>query len=149
MAAGESGAAFLEEIARQGRVRIPTITDPRGIDLGKADRLGHTAAMQSLERRLIAALERLGVLMTNTCINYQTILPPTRGEHLAMGDTGVAIYCNSVFGARTNFEGGPSALAAGLPGCRADRPHAALRDAPGRRAAWHAARGRWRRGRKT
>jgi predicted aconitase len=54
------------------------------------------------------------VLMTNTCINYQTILPPVRGEHLALGDTGVAIYCNSVLGARSNFEGGPSALAAGL-----------------------------------
>jgi predicted aconitase len=54
--------------------------------------------------------------MTDTCINYQTIMPPVRGEHLAMGDTGVAIYSNSVFGARTNFEGGPSALAAGLTG---------------------------------
>src|ERR1700730_3634636 len=43
-------------------------------------------------------------------------MPPTRGEHLAMGDTGVVIYCNSVFGARSNFEGGPSALAAGLTG---------------------------------
>lgn len=113
---GEAGAAFLEGIVGQGKVRIPTITDPRGIDLGKADQLGHTAGMQALERRIIAALERLGVLMTNTCINYQTILPPTRGEHVAMGDTGVAIYCNSVFGARTNFEGGPSALAAGLTG---------------------------------
>ena len=54
--------------------------------------------------------------MTNTCINYQTILPPVRGEHLAMGDTGVVIYSNSVQGARSNFEGGPSALAAGLTG---------------------------------
>lgn len=111
---GEAGASFLEGL--EGRVRIPTITDPRGIDFGKADQLGHTAAMQGLERRMIAALERLGVLMTNTCINYQTIMPPTRGEHIAMGDTGVAIYCNSVFGARTNYEGGPSALAAGLTG---------------------------------
>ena len=34
--------------------------------------------------------------MTNTCINYQTILPPVRGEHLAFGDTGVVIYSNSV-----------------------------------------------------
>jgi predicted aconitase len=56
------------------------------------------------------------VLMTNTCINYQTVLPPVRGEHLAMGDTGVVIYSNSVQGARSNFEGGPSALAAGLTG---------------------------------
>ena len=54
--------------------------------------------------------------MTNTCINYQTILPPVRGEHLAFGDTGVVIYCNSVQGARSNFEGGPSALSAGLTG---------------------------------
>ena len=54
--------------------------------------------------------------MTNTCINYQTILPPVRGEHLAIGDTGVVIYSNSVMGARSNFEGGPSALAAGLTG---------------------------------
>jgi predicted aconitase len=39
-----------------------------------------------------------------------------RGEHLALGDTGVVIYSNSVLGARSNFEGGPSALAAGLTG---------------------------------
>jgi len=33
-----------------------------------------------------------------------------------MGDTGVVTYSNSVFGARSNFEGGPSALAAALTG---------------------------------
>jgi predicted aconitase len=54
--------------------------------------------------------------MTNTCVNYQTIMPPVKGEHVAYGDTGVVIYCNSVLGARSNFEGGPSALAAGLTG---------------------------------
>ena len=31
-------------------------------------------------------LVRLGVAMTDTCINYQTIQAPTRGEHLAFGD---------------------------------------------------------------
>jgi len=54
--------------------------------------------------------------MTDTCINYQTIMPAVRGEHMAFGDTGVVIYSNSVLGARSNFEGGPSALAAGLTG---------------------------------
>ena len=72
--------------------------------------------MAAIEARAIAAFEALGVLMTNTCINYQTVLPPVRGEHLALGDTGVVIYSNSVMGARSNFEGGPSALAAGLTG---------------------------------
>jgi predicted aconitase len=72
--------------------------------------------MLDLERRAIAAFEALGILMTDTCINYQTIMPPVRGEHVAYGDTGVVIYCNSICGARSNFEGGPSALSAGLTG---------------------------------
>jgi len=117
---GEAGVAFLEGLATQPeverRVRVPTLTDPRGLDLQTYKRLGQTEAMASLEARAIAALRAFGVLMTDTCINYQTIMPPTRGEHLAMGDTGVVIYSNSVFGARSNFEGGPSALAAALTG---------------------------------
>jgi predicted aconitase len=55
-------------------------------------------------------------MMTDTCINYQTVQPATLNEHVAFGDTGVVIYSNSVCGARSNFEGGPSALAAGLTG---------------------------------
>ena len=35
---------------------------------------------------------------------------------MAFGDTGVVIYSNSVCGAYSNFEGGPSALSAGLTG---------------------------------
>jgi predicted aconitase len=117
---GEAGVTFLENLAAlpqaESRVRVPTITDPRGLDFAIYKRLGQTEAMAALEARAIAALRAFGVLMTDTCINYQTILPPVRGEHLAMGDTGVVIYSNSVFGARSNFEGGPSALAAGLTG---------------------------------
>ena len=117
---GEAGIRFLESLAAapetERRVRIPTLTDPRGLDFQVYKKLGQTDAMAALEARTIAALKSFGVLMTDTCINYQTILPPTRGEHLAMGDTGVVIYSNSVFGARSNFEGGPSALAAALTG---------------------------------
>jgi len=117
---GPAGVEWLERMARlpakERRVRIPTITDPRGTDFAATDRLKHQPWMLDLERRAIAAFEALGVLMTNTCINYQTIMPPVRGEHVAYGDTGVVIYSNSVCGARSNFEGGPSALSAGLTG---------------------------------
>ncbi len=117
---GAAGVKWLERHGRlpaeQRRVRNSTITDPRGTDFAAAARLRQQAWMVDLERRAIAALEALGVLMTNTCINYQTIMPPVRGEHCAYGDTGVVIYCNSVCGARSNFEGGPSALSAGLTG---------------------------------
>jgi predicted aconitase len=117
---GVAGVEWLERWAtlpaEQRRVRVPTITDPRGTDFASAHKLKHQPWMLELERRAIAAFEALGVLMTDTCINYQTIMPPVRGEHCAYGDTGVVIYSNSVCGARSNFEGGPSALSAGLTG---------------------------------
>jgi predicted aconitase len=117
---GEAGVRWLEGLAAatQGQrgVRIPTITDPRGTDFSKAAFLEHTPSILNLERRAIAAFVKLGVLMTDTCINYQTIQAPTRNEHVAFGDTGVVIYSNSICGARSNFEGGPSALSAGLTG---------------------------------
>jgi predicted aconitase len=117
---GEAGVRFLEGLAAapeaERRVRVPTITDPRGIDFAVYRRLGQSDWMAALESRAIDALRAFGVLMTDTCINYQTIMAPVRGEHLAYGDTGVVIYSNSVLGARSNFEGGPSALAAALTG---------------------------------
>jgi predicted aconitase len=117
---GVAGVEWLERLAalpdNARCVRIPTITDPRGTDFAAAARLKQQDWMLALERRAITAFESLGVLMTDTCINYQTIMPAVRGEHMAYGDTGVVIYANSVLGARSNFEGGPSALAAGLTG---------------------------------
>jgi predicted aconitase len=117
---GEAGVAWLERLALleggRPKLRVPTITDPRGTDFSKAQLLRQADWMLALERRAIDAFVRLGVAMTDTCINYQTVLPATRGEAVAYGDTGVVIYSNSVFGARSNFEGGPSAVAAGITG---------------------------------
>ena len=119
-ALGEAGVEFLEELAKSPKaertVRVPTITDPRGADFSAYERIKQDKSFVDLERRAINAFRALGVLMTDTCINYQTITPPVKGEHLAFGDTGSSIYANSVLGARTNFEGGPSALAAALTG---------------------------------
>lgn len=117
---GEAGVQFMERLAAlpeaERRVRVPTITDPRGADFKAYKRINHAIEYVELERRAVAAFRALGILMTDTCINYQTVMAPVRGEHLAYGDTGVVIYSNSVLGARTNYEGGPSALAAGLTG---------------------------------
>src|SRR6516225_1116743 len=117
---GGAGVEWLKRWAAlpadQRMVCIPTLTDPRGTDFAAAQRLKQQPWMVDLERRAADAFAALGVLMTNTCINYQTIMAPVPGEHVAYGDTGVVIYCNSVCGARSNFEGGPSALAAALTG---------------------------------
>src|SRR5947209_18165046 len=115
---GAAGVEWLERMAalplEQRRVRIPTITDPRGIDFAAAHRLKQQAWMLDLERRAIAAFEALGILMTDTCIQYQTIIPPVRGEYVDYGDSGVVIYSNSVWCSRCNIECRPSSLGAGL-----------------------------------
>jgi predicted aconitase len=117
---GEAGVAWLEELAsypeEERKVRVPTVTDPRGVDFDAYKRLGQQEAWVALEQRAIDAFTAMNFLMTDTCINYQTIFPPAFGEHVAFGDTGSTIYANSVCGARSNFEGGPSALAAALTG---------------------------------
>ncbi|MCG8546950.1 MAG: aconitase X catalytic domain-containing protein, partial [Alphaproteobacteria bacterium] len=117
---GDANVDFLERIARypaeDRRVVVPTVTDPRGADFNAYKRLKQQEDWITLERRTIDAFTSMDVLMTDTCINYQTIVPPAPGEHVAFGDTGSSIYTNSVLGARTNFEGGPSALAAALTG---------------------------------
>src|SRR5205807_4822277 len=150
---GKAGVRFLEGLAAAPeparRVRVPAITDPRGIDFAVYKRLGQSEAMAGLERRTIAALSACGVLMTDTCINYQTIMAPLRGEHVAYGDTGSVIYANSVLGARSNFEGGPSALAAALTGrtprygyhldeCRRATRHFRVEEPPGDLSEWGA-----------
>lgn len=118
--AGETGVELLEWLSGESpstrHVSIPAVTDPRGLDMDAYARLGQPEEFAELERRATSALRSIGVMMTDTCINYQTIVPPVRNESLAFGDTGSVIYANSVFGARSNFEGGPAALAAAYTG---------------------------------
>src|SRR5215470_1584728 len=68
---GEAGVRFLEALAAavigDRRVRVPTLTDPRGLDPQVYKRLGQSEAMRALEARATAALRSFGVLMTDTC----------------------------------------------------------------------------------
>lgn len=79
---GQAGVMWLEKLVAtlggQRQVRIPTITDPRGIDFAKAGMLKQSGWMLDLEQRAIDAFVKLGVSMTDTGINYQPIQAPTR-----------------------------------------------------------------------
>src|ERR1017187_2412058 len=70
---GEAGVRWLESPAGappgERGVRVPTITDPRGTDFSKAKQLGQADWMVQLEQRAIDAFVKLGVSMTDTCIN--------------------------------------------------------------------------------
>jgi predicted aconitase len=114
---GDGGLAWLkDEAGRGGRCTVPTTTNARCVDFAHCDRLGQDAGEVAKERELIHTLRRMDVVTTDTCINYQTVYQPHLGEHVAWGDTGTVIYANSVFGARSNFESGPAALAAAITG---------------------------------
>jgi predicted aconitase len=114
---GDAGLEFLRnEVKDAARCVVPATTNARCIDFAHCERLGQDAGEAAKERELIQCLRRMDVVTTDTCINYQTVYQPHLGEHVAWGDTGTVIYANSVFGARSNFESGPAALAAALTG---------------------------------
>jgi predicted aconitase len=114
---GDAGLAYLrDEVELGARCVVGTTTNARCIDFAHCARMGQDPVEVEKERDLIGCLRKMGVMTTDTCINYQTVYQPHLGEHVAWGDTGTVIYANSVFGARSNFESGPAALAAALTG---------------------------------
>ena len=114
---GDAGLRYLrDEVALGARCAVGATTNARCMDFAHCVRLGQDPVEVEKERELIGCLRDMGVITTDTCINYQTVYQPHMGEHVAWGDTGTVIYANSVFGARSNFESGPAALAAALTG---------------------------------
>lgn len=115
---GDGGFGFLKAVALQGaRCRVPTDSNARCMHFDEhADCLRPDPGEEAKERQVVSMLRDMRVATTDTCINYQTVYQPKLGEHVAWGDTGTVIYANSVFGARTNYEGGFSSFAAALTG---------------------------------
>lgn len=114
---GDGGLEYLrDQVALGARCAVSVTTNARCMDFAHCEHLGQDAGEAKKEKEIIATLRRMDVVTTDTCINYQTVYQPHLGEHVAWGDTGTVIYANSVFGARSNFESGPAALAAGLTG---------------------------------
>ncbi|MFQ5935715.1 MAG: aconitase X [Acidiferrobacterales bacterium] len=114
---GEAGLILLKRLAMEGtRVVVPTTTNARCVDFAAAERLLQDPELVAKERELMGYLRNMGVMLTDTCVNYQTLYQPHSGEHIAWGDTGTVIYANSVLGARSNFESGPAAFAAAITG---------------------------------
>lgn len=114
---GEAGLAFLEAWAAQGaRARVPATLNPAGTDLASWRDLGFSEGFARRQQAVIAAYVALGVTPTCTCTPYLVGHVPAFGQHIAWAESSAVSYANSVLGARTNREGGPSALAAAIAG---------------------------------
>jgi predicted aconitase len=114
---GEAGLQFLSEMADGGgKVRVQTTLNPAGMDIENWHSLGIQPDFAEQQGRVLEAYSRMGVTTTCTCTPYLTGNLPLFGEHIAWSESSAVCYANSVLGARSNREGGPSALASALTG---------------------------------
>jgi len=113
---GDAGLEFLDELARDGKVRVLTTLNPAGMDLENWRNLGISAEFAEKQNLVIKAFEKMGILVSCTCTPYLIGNLPLFGEHIAWSESSAVTFANSVIGAKTNKEGGPSALAAAFVG---------------------------------
>ena len=114
---GEAGLHFLSEMADGGgQTRVLTTLNPAGMDIENWQALGISAEFAKNQMRVIEAFARMNVITTCSCTPYLFGNVPHFGQHIAWAESSAVCYANSVIGARTNREGGPSALASALTG---------------------------------
>ncbi len=113
---GDAGLEFLNELAKDGRVRVLTTLNPAGMDLEDWRRLGISEEFAKKQNLVIDAFRRMGIIISCTCTPYLIGNLPRYGEHIAWSESSAVTFANSVIGAKTNREGGPSALAAAFVG---------------------------------
>ncbi len=112
---GDAGLEWISDL--EGQVVVPSILNPAGMDLYCWKDMGISDQFATKQQETIEAYRRLGVTIDCTCTPYQIYDNlARRGDHLAWSESSAVSYANSVIGARTNREGGPSALAAALIG---------------------------------
>src|SRR3989304_4712581 len=113
---GDAGLEFLNELAKDGKVKVLTTLNPAGMDLENWRQLGISEEFAQKQNLVIDAFRKMGILISCTCTPYLIGNLPRYGEHIAWSESSAVTFANSVIGAKTNREGGPSALAAAFVG---------------------------------
>lgn len=112
---GDAPIEYLEAMADAGgRAKVKATINPQSFDpeyLGK--RFG--AHVREKQMGILGQFEKMGFTQSLTCTPYY-LGKPRPGSHLAWAESSAVVYANSVLGAWTNREGGPSALAAAIIG---------------------------------
>ncbi|MGY5881507.1 MAG: aconitase X catalytic domain-containing protein [Candidatus Thorarchaeota archaeon] len=117
---GEAGLEYLSEMAEDGRAQVLTTLNPAGMDMLEWKKHGISEDFAANQERVVEAFEKMGVITTCTCTPYLIGNLPHFGEHIAWAESSAVCFANSVIGALTNREGGPSALATALTGKTAE-----------------------------
>jgi predicted aconitase len=110
---GEYGLHWLNSL--DAKAVVLAVLNPIGMPRGRWQEMGVDPDFAMKQQAVVAAYERLGIVLECTCTPYY-LYETSFGDHLAWSESSAVSYANSVIGARTNREGGPSALAAALIG---------------------------------
>ena len=112
---GDAGLHWVESMLSE-KVVIPSTLNPTGIDLHLWRQMGIAEEFAGKQMQIINAYSKLGVKTLCSCTPYLSGYSPKFKDHISWSESSAVCYANSILGARTNREGGPSALAAALIG---------------------------------
>lgn len=116
--AGDAGKNYVKDAAKMGgkfKTHITTL-NTIGIDSDNWREKGFPEEFSKPQLEMLDAYKKMGALSTYTCTPYLSGNVPNPGQHVSWGESSAICFVNSVLGARTNREGGPSALAAAICG---------------------------------
>jgi len=110
---GKWGLKWISSL--DARVAVPSVLNPIGMPRDRWEEMGISREFAEKQNEVINAYRRLGIKLECTCTPYY-LNNIDFGDHIAWAESSAVVYSNSVIGARTNREGGPSALAAAIIG---------------------------------
>ena len=112
---GDAPIEYLKALAdADAKVKVKTTLNPQSLDptylTGKLPN-----DLQQKQFDILKQFNRMGLTESLTCTPYY-LSKTKQGSHTAWAESSAVVYSNSVLGAWTNREGGPSALAAAIIG---------------------------------
>ena len=113
---GDAGIEFLREMSVGLKVRVKTTANPIAMDRRRWREMGIREEFAQKQMKIVDIYESLGVKESWTCTPYLAGNKPSLKETIAWAESSAIVYANSVLGAHTNREGGPSALASAITG---------------------------------
>ena len=126
---GEGGIQFLKKMMH--KVSVPTSLNPLGFDIENGGPVDIDETFHKKQMEIIGIYQKMGVMDSFTCTPYYFYNEPSFGDHISWAESSAIIYVNSLIGARTNRESGPSALASAIIG---KTPDSGLHRDEGRKA---------------
>lgn len=113
----DAGVEAAERIADMGgKFTVPTTIDPYGMDAEDWEGAKTPKEYAVMQKRLEAAVNRLGVIPVWTCTPYYGFNMPKFRENVAWSESSAVAFANTVLGARTNRQSAIVDICCGILG---------------------------------